>query len=255
MRIPLTLLRRPPRPAVERDPRENAFGATSPERPGVLERAAKVDVDEPTRSLYQAISLLLDYPDPALVARLPLLRRVVADCAAAGVRSAERLVPLLDWLAATELTAAQSTYVDTFDQRRRCCLHLTYYGHGDTRRRGMALLDIKQAYLACGVDLAETELPDHVCVLLEFTAAHAPGVGRVLLGDHRPGIELLRLSLTDRGSVYVGALEALTGTFPTLVGDDRDAVAALIAAGPPDEEVGMEAYSSGSRPHPNESRP
>lgn len=252
MRIPLTLLRRPPRPA---QARETPFATPGPERPDVLERAAQVRVDEPTRRLYQAISMLLDYPDAELIDRLPLLRRVVSECAAAGVRSAERLVPLLDWLGTVELTAAQSAYVETFDQRRRCCLHLTYYGHGDTRRRGMALLDLKQVYLACGADLAETELPDHLCVLLEFTATHAPGAGRVLLGDHRPGIELLRLSLADRGSVYVGALEALTGTFPTLVGDDRDAVATLIAAGPPDEEVGMEAYSSGSSPYRSEARP
>ena len=73
-----------------------------------------------------------------------------------------------------------------------------------------------------------------------------PAVGRVLLGDNRPGIELLRISLSDRGSVYAAALEALTGTFPTLLGDEKDVVRALIAAGPPDEEVGMEAYQSGS---------
>ena len=34
----------------------------------------------------------------------------------------------------------------TFDLRRRCCLHLTYYTHGDTRKRGLALVRFKQAY-------------------------------------------------------------------------------------------------------------
>lgn len=238
MRIPLTLMRR--RPAPVTDPRDR------PAPPSPRERSAGVRVDGPTRALYQVISLVLDYPDAELIARLPVLRESTSSSAAAGVGSSARLVPLLDHLAATPLETLQADYVETFDLRRRCCLHLTYYAHGDTRRRGMALLDLKHAYLDAGVDLSDAELPDHLCVLLEFAAGIDPAVGRVLLGDHRPGIELLRLSLLDRGSIYAGALEALTGTFGSIGAGDADAVRALVAQGPPDEEVGMEAFTSGS---------
>lgn len=242
MRIPLTLLRRPPKPAQPM----GSVGSTGPARPPAHERTAGVRVDEATRRLYQVISLVLDYPSAQLRERLPLLRSTAQECAAAGVRSASTLTALLDHLEHTPLEALERDYVETFDMRRRCCLHLSYYGYGDTRKRGMALLDIKQAYQASGVDLAEGELPDHLCVLLEFTATVDAPVGRVLLLDNRPGIELLRISLAERGSPYVAAIEALTGTFPAMVGSDRDAVRALIAQGPPDEEVGMEAYQSGS---------
>lgn len=241
MKTPLTLFRRRPRSEAEVRREEAA-------RPSVHERARKVTVDDPTRRLYQAVSLLLDYPTPELLERLPLLEETVEECVRQGARSAARLRPLLTHLRETDLTSAQQAYVETFDLRRRCCLHLTYYGYGDTRRRGMALLDVKQAYQASGVDLADVELPDHLCVVLEFAATVDPPVGRVLLGDHRPGIELLRLSLTDRGSVYAGAIEAVTGTFPTLLGHESDVVRALIASGPPDEEVGLEAYTSDSHP-------
>ncbi len=217
-----------------------------PARAPAWERAAGVRVDEPTRALYQVISLVLDYPTEQLLSRLPLLRATVADCAEGGLHAAARLAPLLDRLEATPLADLERDYVETFDLRRRCCLHLSYYAHGDTRKRGMALLDIKQAYKYSGVDLSDIELPDHLCVLLEFTATVDPPVGRVLLGDNRPGIELLRISLSERDSPYAAALEALTGTFPTLLGDERDVVRSLIVAGPPDEEVGMEAYQSGS---------
>lgn len=238
MRIPLTLLRRRPAPAPE------TAAPTPP--PSPFERARGVRVDLPTRALYQAISLLLDYPGEELVARIPLLRATLEQSEAAGVPSAARVRPLLDRLETTPLAELQSDYVETFDMRRRCCLHLTYYAFGDTRRRGMALLDLKQAYLASGVDLSDAELPDHLCVLLEFTASVEPAVGRVLLQDNRPGIELLRLSLADRGSPYAAAVEALTGTFPAIGGSDAQAVRALVAQGPPDEEVGMEAFMSGS---------
>lgn len=247
MRIPLTLLRRPPKPdanALGTPP--GSVGSTGPARPPAWERTAGVRVDEATRELYQVISLVLDYPSIQLLDRLPVLRAVVAECQERGVRSAARLFPLLEHLERTPLGDLEREFVETFDLRRRCCLHLSYYAYGDTRKRGMALLDIKQAYQFCGVDLSEEELPDHLCVLLEFTATVDAAVGRVLLGDNRPGIELLRISLADRGSVYAAAIEALTGTFPTLLGNEKDVVRALIAAGPPDEEVGMEAYQSGS---------
>lgn len=238
MRIPLTLLRRPPKEAQPMRPP----GATGPARPPVHERTRGVRVDDGTRALYQALSLVLDYPTVALVERVPVLRQAALDGPPAG----RHLLPLLDRLESTPLGDLERDYVETFDLRRRCCLHLSYYAYGDTRKRGMALLDIKQAYQASGVDLADGELPDHLCVLLEFTATVDPPVGKVLLTDHRAGIELLRISLTERKSPYAAALTALTGTFPTLAGTDRDAIRALIAQGPPDEEVGLEAYQSGS---------
>ena len=62
-------------------------------------------------------------------------------------------------------------YVDTFDVTRKCSLHLTYFTQGDTRRRGVALVEFKQAYRKAGVEFdTDAELPDHLCVVLEFGA-------------------------------------------------------------------------------------
>ena len=192
---------------------------------------------------HMAAAVLLDYPTPANLAKYPAVREVLAELPRP---ISSRLGGFLDWVDRVGPDAVGEQYVTTFDLKRKCTLYLSYFLTGDTRKRGMALLDIKQAYQASGVDLADGELPDHLCVLLEFTATVDPAVGRVLLLDHRAGIELLRISLADRGSAYLAAIEALTGTFPVLVGSDRDAVSKLIATGPPDEEVGMEAYQSGS---------
>ncbi len=49
----------------------------------------------------------------------------------------------------------EADYVDTFDNRRRHNLFLTYFAHGDTRKRGMALLRFKQTYLASGFELTD----------------------------------------------------------------------------------------------------
>lgn len=224
------------------DPREARPG------PSVAERARGVRVPERDRTTYQLASLLLEYPTDELIERLPLLRAAATEGGFRAKRVNRHLLPLLDRLASVPLAQLQAEYVETFDLRRRCCLHLTYYAYGDTRRRGLALLGLKQAYAAAGGEMAGDELPDHLSVLLEFAAAVDPAVGRVVLLDHRAGIELLRISLTDRRSPYAGVVEAVIATLPALTGDGKDVVARLIAEGPPDEEVGMEALASGSRP-------
>ena len=150
---------------------------------------------------------------------------------------------LIDYLEATPLAQLSADYVSTFDLRRRCCLYLTYYAFGDTRKRGVALLTFKQAYRNAGVELTADELPDHLCVLLEFAATADFETGRLLLLQHRAGVELLRLALGDAESPYVAALNAICATLPSLGGDDRQAVSRLAAEGPPAEAVGLEPFA------------
>jgi nitrate reductase delta subunit len=196
--------------------------------------------------VWQSASLLLDYPDEQTLARAGLIRD-----------ASQRLPPtlgdsiraFLDHLEGTPLPDLQADYVETFDTRRRCNLFLTYFAHGDTRKRGMALLRFKQVYLGAGFELdADTsrgaELPDHLCVVLEFAATVDQALGRDLMLDHRAGLELLRLSLQDLGSPWASLVEAVTATLPPLRGDERDAVRRLAAEGPPEEEVGLAPFAA-----------
>ncbi len=190
---------------------------------------------------WQAASLLLGYPDEELLGRLDLIEE------AAGRLPEHVRGPLracLVHLRETPLSELEEDYVDTFDNRRRHNLFLTYFAHGDTRKRGMALLRFKQTYLASGFELTDTELPDHLCVVLEYAATVDHEQGRRLILDHRAGLELLRISLTDTGSRWAGAVETVTATLPPLRGDERDAVRRLAAEGPPAEEVGLTPYET-----------
>lgn len=190
---------------------------------------------------WQAASLLLDYPEQELLDRFPLIQaatdQLPPDIAAA-------LRAFLRHAASTPLPDLQADYVDTFDARRRCNLFLTYFAHGDTRKRGMALLRFKQVYQDAGYTLNDTELPDHLCVVLEFAATIDPDRGRRLILDHRAGVELLRLSLLERRSPWAHVLEAVTSTLPPLRGEERDAVSRLAAEGPPEEEVGLAPFAN-----------
>ncbi len=168
---------------------------------------------------------------------------------------AESICAFAEHLSSTPLWELQADYVETFDTRRRCNLFLTYFAHGDTRKRGMALLRFKQTYLGAGFELADAELPDHLCVVLEFAATVDHELGRGLMLDHRAGLELLRLSLRDLASPWASLLDAVVATLPPLRGDERDAVRRLAAEGPPEEEVGLAPFAnpqfspSASAPH------
>lgn len=188
---------------------------------------------------HQVAAQLLAYPDDVLLERLPLLRQAAVTLPAplgAGLRGC------LEHLADTPAGMLRVDYVETFDLHRRCCLHLTYYRYGDTRKRGTALLRFTHAYRAAGAELSSDELPDFLPVVLEFAATVAPDVGRRLLTEHRAGLELLHLALADAASPYAGVIAAVAATLPEASAHDRDAVARLVADGPPSEEVGLEPF-------------
>jgi nitrate reductase delta subunit len=188
----------------------------------------------------QAASLLIGYPDEELLALLPLLRAAVAPLPAP---IAGPLGGFLDHLETTPLTDQQVAYVETFDLRRRCSLYLTYYAYGDTRRRGMALLQFKHLYKRAGLELSDAELPDHLAVVLEFGATTDEQAAATLLTEHRAGLEVLRLALRDRGSPYSDALDVVSGTLPPLDGEGLEVVRRLVSEGPPAEEVGLDPYA------------
>ena len=190
---------------------------------------------------WQSASLLMDYPDEALVGQLDMIRSASYLLPATIGGSIREFVAHLD---STPLPQLQQEYVETFDNRRRCNLFLTYFAHGDTRKRGMALLRFKQAYLRAGFELDDKELPDHLCVVLEFAATIDRNLGRDLMLDHRAGLELLRLSLRDMSSPWFSLIDAVTATLPPLRGEERDAVRRLAAEGPPEEEVGLAPFAS-----------
>jgi nitrate reductase delta subunit len=190
---------------------------------------------------WQAASLLLDYPSEELLDHVAVVRSASLEL---PDRLGDPLRGFADHVERTPLADLQAEYVETFDTRRRCNLFLTYFAHGDTRKRGMALLRFKQAYLAAGFEVTDEELPDHLCVVLEFAATGDQTTGRQLMLDHRAGLELLRMSLRDLGSPWASVVETVTATLPPLRGDEVEAVRRLAAEGPPEEEVGLTPYAT-----------
>ncbi|MFC4492933.1 nitrate reductase molybdenum cofactor assembly chaperone [Streptomyces ovatisporus] len=188
----------------------------------------------------QAASVLLQYPDETVRDHLPLVARALAALPPGPGR--EALTGFLGHLEATPPRDAAETYVATFDRRRRCCLYLTWWTDGETRRRGNALAVLKERYRRAGLEPAAHELPDYLPLALEYAATGDLTDGLTLLQEHRAGIELLRLALRDAGSPYHAVVEAVCTLLPGPSPQDRAAAQRLARNGPPTETVGLEPF-------------
>ena len=184
---------------------------------------------------HQSASVLLGYPDEGFFERLPLVARAVAELPKGPART--ELLEFCEHAASTPEFELCAHYADVFDPRCRRALHMTHYADGDTRRRGHALAEIERAYTECGWRAHTRELPDHLTVMLEFTARGDADIGLELLVDHRTGLDLLSEALREHGTPYARVVEAIRYTLPA----PRRA-----EVGSPGEDVGMESH--GTRP-------
>src|SRR5690242_21750767 len=107
-------------------------------------------------TVLQAASVCLQYPDAAVLALLPTVRRAVDELPPGRPR--ERLTTFLDTADATAPGRTAQHYVEVFDTRRRCCLYLTWWSDGETRRRGGALAALKGRYRSAGAEFQGSEL-------------------------------------------------------------------------------------------------
>ncbi|GGY87385.1 nitrate reductase molybdenum cofactor assembly chaperone [Streptomyces nitrosporeus] len=189
------------------------------------------------------LSLLFQYPDAELTAA----RLALAGAARSlpPSRAAAELRTFTTWFAGRTAEELETHYVEVFDLRRSSSLYLTYYLHGDTRRRGAALLTLSRTYRAAGWECAAGELPDHLPVALEFAALAGPRTGEAPLRRHRRGLELIHHALDGIGSPYRHLMASLLALLPPATAAEREAVARLAAEGPPVEDVGRDTYDGG----------
>lgn len=193
-------------------------------------------LDLETRRLFAAASIALRYPERDW---LRSFEEIEHDLANFSPETKEVLWNLISFFGSKSLMELQEDYVATFDRKRRACLYMSYYLNGDTRKRGMALLNFKHIYAAEGWESISEELDDYLPILLEFIAVTASPLGMDLLVQHKAGITLLTYALRDMKSPYHALIEELNKYIP---GEMTTQTLQLIQSGPPNEEVGLEGY-------------
>ncbi|MBM7369317.1 nitrate reductase molybdenum cofactor assembly chaperone [Gordonia hydrophobica] len=195
------------------------------------------------RVTHQVAAWCLGYPDENLFGRLDLMRAALAEQEA--TEASDPLHRFLTHAETGDRAALAQHYTDVFDLSRKRTLYLSYWSSGDTRQRGAVLAEFKQLYRDSGfvVDL-HGELPDHLPIVLEFTALADPERGASVLADHRAALELIRFALLDAASPYADVLAAVCATLPGDSPPDRAAAIAMGPRRPAVEAVGLEPYGS-----------
>jgi nitrate reductase delta subunit len=193
------------------------------------------------RPPYKLLSLFLQYPDECLLEARAELARAVEELPASYERAClQRFCK--HWLA-VQATNLQQDYVETFDLQRRSALYLSYYVYGDTRKRGMSLLQLNRMYRAAGLVKQDGELPDYLPLMLEFAELAPAGYGRQVLVEYHPSLEMVRRSLRARGSPYAELLDAICHDLPALNPFQQQDLVRLAAEGPPSEQVGLQPFA------------
>lgn len=185
---------------------------------------------------HMLLAALLRYPEDGVGAALDVYEEL-ADQLPEEVRS--HIDQFTAW--ATDVTPRdmQSHYVETFDQKRRTALYLSYYVAGDTRLRGSAILGFKDFVDALGYETVGDELDDYLPVILELSAQSGDTLVWELLASHRDGIEVMRSALHGADSPYAHLLDALASTLPEVSDEVMDRFHRLVTQGPPTEMVGV----------------
>lgn len=189
--------------------------------------------------IFGCASVLLSYPDVNFVEDLAAVGRTLEHMPKSRARM--DLYSTHRQLAEMSFVAAAECYVDTFDLQKRHSLHLTYYRHGDTRERGMALSSLVDLYKGVGLAPSGGELPDFLPALLELAAVSS--IGSAVLREHRPALEVLRSELEKDRSVYCGAISSVLQTLGVLSKQDRVTIKTYRSQGPPGEKVGLEPFA------------
>jgi nitrate reductase molybdenum cofactor assembly chaperone NarJ/NarW len=158
----------------------------------------------------QAASVLLSYPAADGGSDLDIIAAALAVSPHTAAR--RHLERFLAWYGDLDSGTREQIYVATFDFDPGHSLYLTEAQPRTSRKRGTALLELRQAYRSTGVDVRTDELPDYLPLMLEV-AAHAPAC-RELLANQRGALRRLAEGLERAGSPFALVTKAVLAVTP-----------------------------------------
>ena len=158
---------------------------------------------------FKVLSLLLTYPDSALLAHAGELDTALAGENLLPAENRRAIGQFLGDLAGLDLLDAQERYVALFDRHRSLSLHLYEHIHGESRDRGQAMVKLVALYRLHGVAIGANELPDYLPLFLEFLSLLPMKAAASLLAEAVHVVAALRERLAERGSGYATVMRAV----------------------------------------------
>jgi len=120
------------------------------------------------RSLYQCFARMLEYPAGGTLQAAIQAQGLLID---EDPQAAAQLKEFHDYAVSLPPGRLEEVYTGTFDLDAACHPYVGYHLFGETYKRSIFLVELKQRYSAEGFTFPDNELPDHLAVILHFLAA------------------------------------------------------------------------------------
>ena len=167
---------------------------------------------------YKIFSILLSYPDDELKKSIIFISDILKKENILSNNDLKLMDDFIFYIKKNNLLFLQESYVSIFDRQKHFSLYLFEHIHGDSKERGMAMIDLNDLYKKINLEiLKQNELPDFIPVFLEYLSLTSKEQASLLLGEIINIITTLRLRLQAiKSSYYVifAALESLSEIKP-----------------------------------------
>jgi nitrate reductase delta subunit len=154
--------------------------------------------------------MMLLYPNEEFKYNIDVVDKILFEEALLKSEYINMVLNFVDYINNNSLLFLQEEYVSLFDRQKQFSLYLFEHIHGDSRDRGMAMIDLKNLYKASDFDLPlGGELPDYIPVFLEYLSILSLNKASVLLGEVINIIAIIGYRLKTINNVYYNLFSAL----------------------------------------------
>lgn len=167
---------------------------------------------------YKIFSTLLSYPNDELKNSINSTQEILKNEKILSDSSLKSMDEFIFYIKKNNLLFLQESYVSIFDRQKHFSLYLFEHIHGDSKERGMAMIDLNDLYKKSNFEiLKQNELPDFIPVFLEYLSLISKEQASLLLGEIINIITTLRIRLNVIKSPYYiifSILESLSNIKP-----------------------------------------
>ena len=122
--------------------------------------------------IYRNLALAASYPEDGVAPVRLAVERLYPYACAISKKFSSPASAFVEGIASMTDARLQEHYTDTFDFNDKNTLYLTFHDYRDSKKRGMALVELTEISKSAGVAPKERELPDHLPGLMEIAAAY-----------------------------------------------------------------------------------
>lgn len=127
-------------------------------------------MNEQQQAILMIAATLTSYPTAEFQQERQEIRAIAEDILEPGEARAI-ILQMVETLGSMSLREVREHYVAAFDLKDRTGLYLTGHEWGDSRKRGVALLELQAFIRSCGFEPSAGELSDYMPMLYELAAS------------------------------------------------------------------------------------